>query len=326
MQDLDVGLKSLPENCNVLKTRTDIHIEQEFLERLFSGQINDLHTSAGSDIFENRVWVPWFEIRTPFMMSDYCFYGTHNDIQKLVNYDARYDVLYDLRRGIAGTRRFIHPYLDEYPFLEYFLENYKGPDRDPNGHKNMKYLWEQRLKSRVFCAFIAFYYKVLDQDFYINYSPVKYKSVSKMENATLRLLGQPEVATEADNYTSYMQNFEDIPNTGRHDIYCTDSAWLQSHLEDPVTPDVPQEIISRVNQEFTEWRQFEPDRDHLQRDVELENEIIEPLNSTSSKSWRITAARSIVESLEVKNEAKQIIRHTLGAGKEIKNLIKKLSE
>jgi len=261
MRALDIGLRKTPPDCSVLKTRSDVHIDIDFLRRLFSGEIEYMNDPAGSGVFKSRVWVPWAEIQSPFMMCDFCFYGQKDDLAKLVNYDARYDALYQLVRGVAATRRFIHPYLQEFPFIDAYLSGFKGLDRDHDLLIDRLGFVERRLQSPVFGAFLAFYYKCLLNDFYIDYSPVRFKN---------RRMFDGDDENEAIYDDEFTRNFVQGPDAGRHDIYCTDQGWLESHFRDGTTQHVPSAIATGIERSFEDWWTFEIDDERLASEVEAE--------------------------------------------------------
>jgi hypothetical protein len=140
------------------------------------------------------------------------------------------------------------------------------------------------------------------EDFHIDYSPVTYKHVSEMENRS-------DMSTEVDNYDSFAENFKGGPERGRHDIYCTDSSWLQSHFEESISEDVPREIINGINRDFEEWKRFEVDKERVQYDVEQEDRIFESPTETPLPENRLTTfvANNILEPLGIKEETKKAI-------------------
>jgi hypothetical protein len=293
MRALDIGLRNIPSECSVLKTRSDVHIDVDFLERLFAGEIGHMNEPAGSGVFENRIWVPWAEIQSPFMMCDFCFYGHRNDLTKLVNYDARYDALYHLVRGVAATRRFIHPYLRTFSFLHSYLSKFKGPERDHDLLIDRHGLTEHRLQSPVFGAFLAFYYKCLLNDFYIDYSPVRFKN---------RRMFAGDNENEARYYDEFTLNFTQGPNTGRHDIFCTDQSWLESQLRNEPIGDVPTGIANGVKRSFEDWRTFEIDEGRLASDVEAEDVFFrDNVAADLPKNWfTLLVGNRILEPLGLK--------------------------
>lgn len=125
MKSLDQGLEKIPKDSFVLKTRTDIYINPEFLKKLFENKnrllkIKD-HLPKG-DIFHYKVWIPSCDLKTPFYMEDICFFGFHPDMGKLYNYNPYYDNV-GMPKSKVHIRRFAEPFLKDYPFFrELFKE------------------------------------------------------------------------------------------------------------------------------------------------------------------------------------------------------------
>ncbi|MFC1892236.1 hypothetical protein ACFLZT_07580, partial [Thermodesulfobacteriota bacterium] len=119
MKALDVAIHEIPKGYYVLKTRPDVNISLNLMRRLFNGYF-DLSLPNNRDmpkIFKARIWVPWFEISKPFYIADECFFGLREDVVKLYNYDARFDVIYSIDSALSHIRRFIHPFLDSFPLF-----------------------------------------------------------------------------------------------------------------------------------------------------------------------------------------------------------------
>ena len=124
MKSLYLGLEQVEDNLYCLKTRPDLYIKPEFIRKLI-GNTDDLNINLPNEqepIFEKKIWIPYFEITKPFYMSDECFWGKAVDLKKLVNFDASYDVLYDINCGIAHIRRFMHPFVERTPMLREYLK------------------------------------------------------------------------------------------------------------------------------------------------------------------------------------------------------------
>jgi hypothetical protein len=268
MQDLDAGLEHVQDNATLLKTRSDIHINKPFIRSLFTGGIDHLHRPAGSGVFKNRIWAPFFGILTLFMISDYCFWGHKEDIEKLFNYDARYDVKYDLQKGIAATRRYIHPYLDKYPFLNEYLTHYRGYNRHPDFLTDRNKFVQSRLESPQFCDFLGFYYKTMLEDFYVNYEPVKMRDRDSQTHFEIF----PHV-DKASSTEQFMTNFEGGPNQGRRDIICTHTSWLQAHFCDPRSTHVPEQILTAFDRSYDAWKDYDVDSDQIEADVRREDTL-----------------------------------------------------
>gem|GEM_PF-3725981 len=133
MLAMDIGLGVLGDS-SVFKTRADLWIDPAVLEAVAStpGYL-DRGSPSISGVFNQRVWLPWFEITTPFYYSDECFFGSASDLRRLINYDESYSLLFKPACGVTHYRRFVHPFRGLSPATELFLERYTdtgiGSDR-----------------------------------------------------------------------------------------------------------------------------------------------------------------------------------------------------
>jgi hypothetical protein len=253
-KSLDIGLRQVPDGHHVLRTRTDLHIEKDFLKSLFSGSVKSVHTTAESPVFENRIWVPCAVIDKPFYICDYCFYGNKIDMERLYNYDAKNEVLYDIKVGNAEHWRFIHPYLQEFPFLEQYITDYANR---PNEYTNRHQFLETRLSSEVFSKFLSFYWKVLMSDFYIYIEPINFRTTGE----------------RSLNEIDFKSNFMEGPESSKYHIKCSDSAWLEAHLGKNPSEGVPPHILENIDEEFSYWRNYEIDEDLIKREVAEEKNM-----------------------------------------------------
>jgi hypothetical protein len=127
MKSLQEGLNKISPNKFVLKTRTDVYINPDFLEKLFSEKEKILRISyylLKGDIFKYKVWAPWFEITKPFFMGDECFFGYKDDLNLLVNYDCSFDTENYLGPDTTHIRRFVYPFLKNYPVFNQYINKY----------------------------------------------------------------------------------------------------------------------------------------------------------------------------------------------------------
>lgn len=295
MRALDYGLRALPSECRVLKTRSDTHIEQPFLERLLSGDIEHIHTRAGSDVFEERIWAPFVNVRDPFYICDYCFYGHRVDMERLVHYDIRYDILFDLPRG--GTpeeRRFIHPYLLDYPFLESYMEYDRSGE-----YVDRRALLESRLDSPVYSAFYAFYFKCILEDFYVEYDPVTFKNLDRL----------PGRIVNHDH--EFVANFLPGPEEESPGRYCYYTDWIESQFGDPPDESVPQHIVDGIKRSFDEWKEYEIQREALLADIERDKQYFDytPYPNHPVTNW---ISSRVLEPLRLKEPARRLFRTVSG--------------
>jgi len=195
MKSLQVGLEKVNSGKFVLKTRTDVYINPDFLEKLFSEKEKLLeityHLPEG-DIFKHKIWAPWFEITKPFFMGDECFFGHKDDLMLLINYDCSFDKENYLGPDTTHIRRFVYPFLKDYPVFYTYIKSY-GNERVLKNllmkkaysihdflekFRTLKYFSElkrfnilkKRLKEENFLKCLAAYYLVLYSHFYIDSS------------------------------------------------------------------------------------------------------------------------------------------------------------
>lgn len=193
MKSLQVGLEAVDSGKFVLKTRTDVYINPDFLEKLFSDKRKILgivyHLPKG-DIFKYKIWAPWFEITKPFFMGDECFFGYKDDLALLINYDCSFDKENYLGPDTTHVRRFVYPFLKDYPIFNEYIRNY-GNERFIKNFlmkkaysihdflekfRTLKYFSEvkrfnilnKRLKEEDFLRCLAAYYMILYSHFYID--------------------------------------------------------------------------------------------------------------------------------------------------------------
>lgn len=213
MKALEAGLNNIEKDKFVLKTRTDVHINPEFLKKLFTEKEKLLKITKDlpyGNIFKYKIWIFYYEIKTPFHMGEECFFGQRDDLKNLINYEESYDTNYRIGGGISHIRRYIHPFLNRYPIFETYLKSYAKDEffksliekekvffksqlyakyyphnfglrgflrkfnflRKLNKHNKLKTL-TKRLEKEEFLDILAAYYSILYSHFYVDNSSFK---------------------------------------------------------------------------------------------------------------------------------------------------------
>ena len=191
MKSLDVGLDKVDTDRFVLKNRSDIYINPEFLRKLFIEKEDLLkitHNLPKGNIFKYKIWVHYYELKTPFHMGEECLFGHKHDIKLMVNYEKLYDEL-KVGNAISHIRRFIHPFLKDYPMLNSYLKSYSKDTLfktlaikfskkvfEVRGFKiarkisakNKLTSLQKKLKDDGFVDILALYYSILYTHFYID--------------------------------------------------------------------------------------------------------------------------------------------------------------
>jgi hypothetical protein len=165
MLSLYIGLRQSNKNNYVLKTRTDVFIEKEPLTNVFEKDLTLALPTNYQRIrspFDEKICVWGIELTSPFYIHDLFYFGRHADIARLVNMDIRYDILYEMSKEKIHIRRFIHPFIHEFPIFEKFLhvEHVIGNTQEfPNEYRY--YVLEELLKDEVYILILALYYQVV---------------------------------------------------------------------------------------------------------------------------------------------------------------------
>jgi hypothetical protein len=224
MRQLYHGLMGLSSDEYVLKTRTDIDINPEFVKLLATQPRFHEKSTAKPHIFDYKVWVPYFEATKPFYISDECFAGYTEDLWKLYNLDESFDVLYpDIGIGITHIRRYIYPFLRFFPQLEAYLNtagNFGWRDR----YERFPYL-EYSLKHQFYLYLLFLYYRIMDDYFIVDLRSTEnqlsfrldYMSPAKPEN----------VSGLSDRFTPERAIFSSGPGL----LLEYDHVWLKSVLD-----------------------------------------------------------------------------------------------
>lgn len=193
MKSLEEGLKKIPKNSFVLKTRADLYLNGDFLKKLFTKKETLLKITKPlpkGNIFKYKVWVPWFELTRPFFMADECFFGYHSDLALLYNYNKFYEEKCNIGPDIHHIMRFIDPFLKDYPILESSIKQF-GQERPFKNFLHKKYrkfyeklqefkflreisetsrfnLLKKRLENEDFVECLVAYYSILYSHFYFD--------------------------------------------------------------------------------------------------------------------------------------------------------------
>ena len=222
MKALYCGMELIKDDSYCLKTRADLHIKPEFIQKLICDKdyLNINTQNDENKVFEKKIWIPYFEITKPFYMSDECFYGKAVDIRKLVNFDTSYDLIYNIDCGITHIRRFIHPFIEVIPLFRQYLKYaaYSG-HFTPWRFEILEY----NLKSDFYLNILASYYKILHTYFRVesNYIPNQFSFYHNCLN--------PEILLNEHEFKENFKIKKSWYPKGGH-IYTYDEVWLDNLL------------------------------------------------------------------------------------------------
>ncbi len=268
MKSLDVGLSKIDEDRFVLKNRTDIYINPNFLRELFNKKESLLKINRNlpnGNIFKYKVWVHYYELKTPFHMGEECFFGHHHDIKLLVNYDKSYDEKYKVGDAISHIRKFIHPFLNNYPILYDYLKTYSKDSFlktlaikfshkifEVRGFKIARKIsaknkfnnLEKKLKDDKFINILATYYSILHSHFHIDGSSFK--------NLVINVPSRPESAPGAKlDPIEFKKNLSALTHPTRlGQVYIHDMELLSNICNNKLNKDAISERLMKAIKRF----------------------------------------------------------------------------
>ena len=222
MKSFENGLNECNKENYVLKIRTDLYICPYFVKSLISKAENYLYRNyKEGDIFIEKVWIPYVEITKPFYMPDEIFFGNHNDISLLYNYDKSYDDLAGKDGGgETHIRRFIYPFIDKYPILYDYIEEIRQDNCTIlNSPKRFERLVDNLNRSK-YIKYLSIYYKILYEYFRI------WNEIGKM--SWYQLYCQPVIQLENDRF---IENFHSSKCFLGQRIFCYDDKWIYNIME-----------------------------------------------------------------------------------------------
>lgn len=273
MKSLDVALSRIKPDRFVLKSRSDYRINPDFLRKLFKEKERLLEITSPlpkGNIFKYKVWVPYFEIKTPFHMGEECFFGHHHDLKLLVNYDDSYDKKYKVGGAISHIRRLIHPFRDHYDILKTYLESYSNNSKlknlaikfskkvfDFRGSKVSRKLSAQnkianlrrKLNDNKFIEILAAYYSILNSHFYIDGNSFKNQIIGSVWSV-------PGPELDEKNFANNLLTNEKFHQAQPGQIYSYDNKILESicnkKLEKDNISERLMQAIDRFNSPFSD--------------------------------------------------------------------------
>tara|TARA_B110000238_G_C16043496_1_gene402922 strand:+ start:38 stop:1102 length:1065 start_codon:yes stop_codon:yes gene_type:complete len=217
MKALHKGLDHVNDKeLMVLKTRPDLYLSNNYLLGIIKIDLNINDDNVS--VFEKKVWVPWFEVTKPFYLADECIYSTFNDMRKLVNYDMIYDSYYRIDSGVSHIRRFIDPFIENYPILQKYL---KYLSTTAHGTVNRFEVLDEFMENEDYWKFIYLYYYIVKNYFYIG--------VNNTESIEFRKWSESTIALPKELKEVFKKEYSWDDKLGH--IYSENNEWLEEIYE-----------------------------------------------------------------------------------------------
>jgi hypothetical protein len=149
-----------PDDTYILKSRPDAFMSEKFLKHVIQKDL----TCTGN-IFKRKIWIPWAELIKPMYFGDELFFGHLDDMGKMYNYNKVYKQE-TLGQGVTHIRRFIEPFVKEYPILKDYIENKNNLNVHILVINDLNKIKSLDVKSyKYFILLISTYYQILNTYF-----------------------------------------------------------------------------------------------------------------------------------------------------------------
>ena len=163
LYDLNYALKHIPDEANVLRTRTDIYIDKQFLEKLFLDDEFRKVDPLKYPEFKEKIWIQWFSLSFPFYIHDTAFYGCKGDISKLVNNEVNIELAKYYPTSSLPIFFWILPFYKKNKIFKLWLEQYAAQP-----------FKTKLLNDPLYLKILYEYYKVIDANFKVYFPEVKW--------------------------------------------------------------------------------------------------------------------------------------------------------
>ena len=173
-------------------------------------------------------------------MSDECFFGKVIDLKKLVNFDASYDIIYNIDCGITHIRRFINPFVKKITFLEQYMKYaaYSG-HFTPLRFTILKF----NLNSNFYLSCLTVYYYILNKYFRIE------GDHSSDQFTFYRGAFNPQVKINDNEFSSNFKIEKSWNPKGGH-IYSYNENWLNNLFNKKIKDDFIYERLYKIYNQF----------------------------------------------------------------------------
>ncbi|WP_282177111.1 hypothetical protein [Vibrio nereis] len=125
MKSLYFGMKFIPEKDFLYKMRPDLgSFNIDLVRDILKNKSRLLINANQENIFRSKVVIDGGFLTHPFYMNDIQFFGAREDIQKMVNFDMKYEVVYN---DVSPEQYFyIAPFIEKFDIFKTFFSMNQG--------------------------------------------------------------------------------------------------------------------------------------------------------------------------------------------------------
>ncbi len=231
------GLLEVDSDAVVLKYRPDVLVDYGKLAMAIGEYVT--HPQP-AEMFEAKVWVPYFEASQPFCIGDVMYMGRRNDLMKLCNFDIRHDartpifnnpdVNISIQSGGTEIRTFMPHFLARYPVLNeydqiWYLAGYDMPWR--------KKLLDFNYDSPLYWEYFGAFFHALQKNFIVG-APLYDGYIGIVREIVDHV---PTVVTNqfpnTVDPTVFGSNF--VEQNEAHQTFCNQQAWVDNIAAGTIT-------------------------------------------------------------------------------------------
>ena len=160
LYDLNYVLKIIPQEGRILRTRTDIVLNVNLLRSLL---IKPLPKSVSGPhaVLDEKIWVQWFSLHTPFYIHDTAFFGRAADLRKLVSEETNQELASYYPTASLPVFFWLLPFSKHSETISLWLRTYSAKKY------SLKLLTDRRYLNSLLA-----YYKYINANFHVDYSDV----------------------------------------------------------------------------------------------------------------------------------------------------------
>ncbi|MDJ0556473.1 MAG: hypothetical protein QNJ68_18935 [Microcoleaceae cyanobacterium MO_207.B10] len=244
MKTIYYGLEACPENSYVLKIRPDLCSLGRNLIPILSGEVDlKVDNSEGwPNIFRERLVIMGGFVTAPFYINDILFYGSKQDVKKLIHFDLRYEVLF----SSTGPEQWFHahPFIDSFQIFASYFPISPGIFHN-NREKAVKYI-DYFLSSPFLLKVFMTYVLILSRYYRVGGGILSHNLVAK-ELETIKKIPYATLFKEDTNVPGIL--FQTGPNSVRFRA----ESWIYALLNGGFAKDEVGEKLEAVLMEVKEW-------------------------------------------------------------------------
>ena len=243
MKAIYYGLEICPDDVYVMRMRSDLANPTESISQVLSGNLDlTIDDSDGwPKIFEERIRINNGFVTAPFFICDLYFYGRKKDVQKLIHFDVRYEMMFC---DMATEQWFhAHPFIDTFKIFTSYFQVQKGLCF---GNREMAAKYLDYLMSSPFLLKVLMSYLLIISRYYRVRGTLSQEQIAK-EREIIKKIPYAALFKEDTNVPGI--TFKVGPNA----LHFHQETWIHALLNKGFAEDEVGERLHQALAEVKEW-------------------------------------------------------------------------